>query len=168
VKIAVISDTHDHKTNILRAVNVINERKVDVLIHCGDYVSPFVTKWFDKLHDSIKKNFYGVFGNNDGEHVGLKVNLKGVCDIIGMEMNTEIFGKKIFTAHMPSLKTVEALAKSGEYDIILFGHTHNIFKKKYENEVLALNPGEVCGYLTNKSTFAIIDTERMEAEIIEL
>lgn len=168
MKIAVISDTHDHKTNILRAVNVINEKNIDALIHCGDYVSPFVKKWFDKLHDSIKKKFYGVFGNNDGERVGLKVNLNGVCDIIGMEINKDIFGKKIFTAHMPSLKTVEALVKSGEYDIILFGHTHNIFKKKYENGVLALNPGEVCGYLTGISTFAIIDTEKMEAEIIEI
>jgi len=168
MKIAVMSDSHDHKTNILRAVNIINERKVDALIHCGDFVSPFVKKWFDKLNDSIKKNFYGVFGNNDGERVGLKINLKGVCDISGMEINKEIFGKKIFTAHMPNLKTVEALIKSGEYDIILFGHTHNIFKKRFENGVLALNPGEVCGYLTSIATFAIVDTEKLEAEIIEI
>ncbi len=168
MKIAVMSDSHDHKTNILRAVKVINGRKIDALIHCGDYVSPFVKKWFEKLDDSIKKNFYGVFGNNDGERLFLKKNLKGVCNIIGMEINKVIFGKKIFAAHMPSLKTVKALVKSNEYDIILFGHTHNIFKKKYENGVLALNPGELCGYLTGRSTFAIIDTETMEAEIIEL
>jgi predicted phosphodiesterase len=31
-----------------------------------------------------------------------------------------------------------------------------------------VNPGEACGYLNNKATFAIIDTEKMEAEIIEL
>ncbi|KKM79784.1 hypothetical protein LCGC14_1346400, partial [marine sediment metagenome] len=46
-----------------------------MLIHCGDYVAPFVKRWFDKLDDSIKKNFYGVFGNNDGERLFLKKNL---------------------------------------------------------------------------------------------
>jgi predicted phosphodiesterase len=31
-----------------------------------------------------------------------------------------------------------------------------------------VNPGEVCGYLTGKSTIALLDTDRREAEIIEL
>jgi len=69
MKIAVISDSHDHKNNILKTVSIINERNVDTLIHCGDYVAPFVKRWFNELNDSIKKNFYGVFGNNDGERL---------------------------------------------------------------------------------------------------
>jgi predicted phosphodiesterase len=40
--------------------------------------------------------------------------------------------------------------------------------EKYENGVLVVNPGELCGYLTGKPTFAIIDTDKVEAEIIEL
>jgi len=31
-----------------------------------------------------------------------------------------------------------------------------------------VNPGEVCGYLSGKSTIALFDTDRREAEIIEL
>jgi putative phosphoesterase len=168
MKIAVISDTHDHKDNILKAVSIMNEKNVDALIHCGDYVAPFVKRWFDGLNDNIKNNFYGVFGNNDGERVGLKIILKGVCDIIGMEINREFDGKKVFAAHMPSANSIEALASSGKYDILLSGHTHNVVNKKYENGVLAVNPGEACGYLTDKATFAIIDTAKMEAEVIEL
>jgi putative phosphoesterase len=68
---------------------------------------------------------------------------------------------------MPKLQTIDALADSGKFDIILFGHTHNMVNRKY-NDVLILNPGELCGYLTNKSTFAIIDTDTMNAEIIEI
>lgn len=170
MKIAVISDTHDHKTNILRAVNVINEREVDALIHCGDYVSPFVKKWFDKLHDSIKKKFYGVFGNNDGERLFLKQNLGQICEFAGNgnEMILELEGKKIYVSHMPRQKTIDALVKSGDFNIILTGHTHSINNKKYDTGVLVVNPGEVCGYLTGISTFAIIDTEKLEAEIIEI
>lgn len=168
MKIAVISDTHDHKVNILRAVSIINERNADVLIHCGDFVAPFVKRWFDNLNDKIKGNFYGVFGNNDGERVYLKENLGKICKLVGMELIKEFDGKKIFAAHMPTQKTIDALANSGKFDIILSGHTHSIVNKKFDNGVLVVNSGEVCGYLTGKSTFAIIDSEKLEAEIIEL
>jgi len=168
MKIAVISDTHDHKQNILKAVSIMNKRKVDALIHCGDYVAPFVKLWFDGLNDTIKKNFYGVFGNNDGERVFLVKNLGQICDIVGMELNKEFDGKRVFAAHMPTSKTIEALANSGMYDIVLSGHTHNLVNEKNDKGVLIVNPGEACGYLTGKSTFAVVDTEKMETEIIEL
>ena len=59
MKLAVVSDTHDRKENILKAVSIINENNVDVLIHCGDYVAGFVKDWFNKLNENIKNhNFY--------------------------------------------------------------------------------------------------------------
>ncbi|UCD01163.1 MAG: metallophosphoesterase [Promethearchaeota archaeon] len=170
MKIAVISDTHDHMNNILKAVSIINKRNVNALIHCGDYVAPFVKKWFDELNESIKMNFYGVFGNNDGEKLFLKQNLGQICEFAqnGNELIMELGGKRIFASHMPRQQTIDALANSGRFDIILSGHTHSLSNKKLDNGVLVINPGEVCGYLTGKATFAIIDVEKMESEIIEL
>jgi hypothetical protein len=170
MKIAVISDTHDHMNNILESVSIINERNVNAVIHCGDYVAPFVKKWFDKLNDPIKKKFFGVFGNNDGERLFLKQILGQICQLAqnGHELILELGGKSIFVSHMPKQKTIEALANSGKFDIILSGHTHVLKNEKYENGVLVVNPGELCGYLTGKSTFAIIDTDKMESEIIEV
>ena len=69
---------------------------------------------------------------------------------------------------MPKAETIEALAQSGNFDIVLSGHTHLIVNKKYENNVLVLNPGEACGYLTGKGSFAIVETEDLKAEIIYL
>ena len=168
MNLAVISDTHDHRDNILKAVSIMNERNVDALIHCGDFVAPFVKRWFDGLNGNIKKNFYGVFGNNDGEKLFLKQNLGQICNLVGFEFIKEFAGKKVFAAHMPTQETLNALANSGKFDIVLSGHTHGIVNEKYDNGVLVINPGEACGYLTDKATFAIIDTDRMEAEIIEL
>jgi len=68
---------------------------------------------------------------------------------------------------MPKKESIDALANSGRFDIILSGHTHSMEIRKYK-EVLIINPGELCGYLTDKPTFAIIDTETMKAEIIEI
>ena len=164
-----MSDTHDNRDNILKAVSIINEKNVDAVIHCGDYVSPFVKLWFNKLNDYIKKQFFGVFGNNDGDILYLTQNLGQICDFAknGHELLIELGGKRIFASHMPKQETIDALADSGKFDIILSGHTHTMVNKKHNN-VLIVNPGELCGYLTNNPTFAIIDTETMSAEIIEI
>ena len=148
---------------------MINERDVDALIHCGDYVAPFVKLWFNKLNESIKKQFFGVFGNNDGDILYLTQNLGQICEFAknGYELIIELGGKRIFASHMPKQETIDALADSGKFDIILSGHTHTMVNKKH-NDVLIVNPGELCGYLTNNSTFAIINTETMNAEIVEI
>lgn len=165
----MLSDTHDHRDNILKAVSIINDKKVDALIHCGDYIAPFVKLWFNKLNESIKKRFFGVFGNNDGEILYLTQNLGQICEFAnnGHELIIELGGKRIFASHMPKQETIDALADSGKFDIILSGHTHTVVNKKHK-DVLIVNPGELCGYLTNKPTFAIINTETMNAEIIEI
>ncbi len=170
MKIAVMSDSHDNMNSILKAVSIINKRNVDALIHCGDYVAPFVKRWFDKLNNSIKKNFYGVFGNNDGEKLFLKQHLGQICEFPqnGHELILELGGKRIFASHMPREQTIEALANSGKFDIILSGHTHSLSNKKLDNGNLVINPGELCGYITGRATFAIVDTEKMESEIIDI
>ena len=170
MKLAVISDTHDNKKKILNAVSVMNKREVDALIHCGDYCSPFTKRWFDELNETIKKDFYGVFGNNDGDHGFLRKNLGQICKFTdnSIELIKEFEGKNIFASHMPTPKLIDALANSSEFDIILSGHTHSIVNKKQDDGVLIVNPGEACGYLTGIATFAIIDTNKMEVEIIEL
>jgi putative phosphoesterase len=170
LKIAVVSDSHDHKDNILKAVSIINKKDIEAIIHCGDYVAPFVKKWFNNLNNSIKQNFYGVFGNNDGERLFLKKNLGQICEFAqdGNELIITLGNKKLFISHMPKQESIDALALSGKFDIILTGHTHSFVNKKYENGVLVVNPGELCGYLTDRATFAIIDTVEMKAEIIDL
>jgi putative phosphoesterase len=170
MKIACISDSHDHKDKILKAVSIINKRNVNAVIHCGDFVAPFVKRWFDKLEDSIKTNFFGVFGNNDGEQLFLKENLGQICKFPqnGNELILELGGKRIFASHMPRKETISALADSKAFDIILSGHTHTLKNEKNGKGVLIINPGELCGYLTGRSTFVIIDTDKMESEIIDL
>ncbi|TFF96317.1 MAG: metallophosphoesterase [Promethearchaeota archaeon] len=166
--IAVISDTHDHMNNISKAVSIMNERRVDALIHLGDYISPFTFREFDNLNENIKQSFFGVYGNNDGDRVFLKENLGQICDLVGIELISTMDGKKIIGRHILGEEIVNALVKSNEFDIILFGHTHSIVNEKHENGVLVVNPGEACGYLSGKATFGIVDTEKMSAEIVEI
>lgn len=63
MKIGVVSDTHDQQELILQAVQMLNEANVGLVIHCGDWVSPFILHSFKGLRMPMK----GVFGNNDGD-----------------------------------------------------------------------------------------------------
>ena len=52
-------------------------------------------------------------------------------------------------------------------DIIITGHTHQIVNETKEGK-LFLNPGECCGWLTDKCTVALLDLETLKADIIEV
>ena len=77
MKIAIISDTHDNLPNIRKAVEIINDKDIDLVIHAGDYVSPFTAKEFKKLNCEM----IGVFGNNDGDKAMLLRKFEGVAEI---------------------------------------------------------------------------------------
>ena len=66
--IGIISDTHDNLPMIEKAVKKLNEENVALVLHAGDYVSPFVIPKLKALNAKL----IGVFGNNDGDHEFLK------------------------------------------------------------------------------------------------
>ncbi len=61
---------------------------------------------------------------------------------------------------------LEALRNSPVPDLIVYGHTHE--SELLEGPPLVVNPGEVGGWLTGKSTVALVSLEEMEASIRQL
>jgi putative phosphoesterase len=163
MKIGVFSDTHDNLPTMQKIVEIFNQAGVEHVIHCGDVVAPFAFRVLEKL----KAKITAIFGNNDGEHLGLKEMFAKLGSIADPPREVTFGDKKIIMNHFFSDSHYEALALSGKYDIILFGHTHQLLNKKIGNAIV-LNPGEGCGYLTGKCTCAIVDTDKMSVEIREV
>ena len=67
--------------------------------------------------------------------------------------------------HYPRI--AELAAKSGEFDLCVFGHTHEYNKEKV-GECLLVNPGEIQGYASGKATFVIFDTKKKEVKKINI
>ena len=44
MKIGMMADTHDNLNNIKKAVEIFNQEKIDLLLHAGDFVSPFTAR----------------------------------------------------------------------------------------------------------------------------
>ena len=157
--LGVMSDTHDHLDNVKKALTLFKDRNVDIVVHCGDIISPFC---LDLLNKSTLE-WLGGLGNNDGE---VEILIKRADGRLSKEpKEIEIAQKKILIKHYHHF--VDDIAKSGRYHLILYGHTHQVRIEKVGN-VLIVNPGECCGWLTRKATVAIVDLESMEAEIVEL
>ena len=161
MKIGIISDTHDNLPQIRKAVKVFNREKVDLVFHAGDFVSPFTALEFKNLNSPL----YGVFGNNDGDKLYLKEIFKGIGEIYPAPYETNIDHKNIIMLHREKL--IDALVESLKYDVIIYGHTHRTDLRKIK-KTLIINPGECGGWLTGKSTIALLDLETLEAKNIEL
>lgn len=157
--IGIISDTHDNMPAIQRAVEILTERKVEHVIHAGDYCSPFVFRALKHL----KCDFTGIYGNNDGE----RLLLQKLSDnrIYTQPHILELAEKRIVIIHEPQV--VDALADSSHFDLIVYGHTHTPDIRKKGN-TLIVNPGELSGWLYGRSTLAIADLSLLSAELLEL
>jgi len=157
--IGIISDTHDDMEQIRRAVELFNSRKVSAVIHAGDFVSPFT---FEVL-GGLEAKLTGVFGNNDGDKLLLKE--KSGNSIFTQPYMGDVSGVQVAVVHEPS--AVEPFAKSGAFELVVYGHTH-IPDVRNVNGTIIVNPGKAAKLHKGKSTVALLDTETMKAEIIEL
>lgn len=157
--IGIIADTHDNQPMTKKAIELFNSRKAGYVIHAGDFTSPFTLKLFSEL----KCKYAGIFGNNDGDKLLLQDraggNLKNQPHIMTLS------DKKIVVVH--EHHAVNALADSGHFDLVIYGHTHEPAIKKIK-DTLVVNPGEAGGWLYGKPTAALLDLDKMEAEIVEL
>ena len=163
--IGAISDTHDNLCQIEKAVKFLNDQKVSLVLHAGDYVAGFVIPKLKQLNCKL----IGVFGNNDGDHELLKKRFSETsnCTIHDRFTQVNVEGYRIGLLHGEETELLNVIIASGYFDAVIHGHSHyrGIEKK---GKTLAINPGELCGYLTGKSTLALLDTAKNEAKIIEL
>lgn len=130
--VGLVTDTHDNKEAVLKAVDLFNSRDVSLTLHGGDYIAPFNARWMAAL----KSPMIGVFGNNDGERFGLRALFESVGPIHRAPYIVEHQARKILMMHEPD--EVDALAASGAYDVIFYGHTHEIDIRT--GQTLIVNP----------------------------
>jgi len=155
--IGVISDSHDRLPMIDRAVELFRGRGAQALIHPGDVVAPFAAQRLLRYSGPV----YVTYGNNDGERVGLKKVLPQIKD---GPLKIEMAGRRILVHHFIEWCRPPDI---DEADIVVTGHTHEVVNEQ-RNGTLLLNPGECCGWVGGRCTVALLDTETLSAEILDL
>ncbi|MCD6575214.1 metallophosphoesterase [Candidatus Aerophobetes bacterium] len=159
--LGIMADSHDNLFKIEEAVNFFNQERVDLVLHAGDFIAPFVVRKFKMLRCPL----IGVFGNNDGEKKGLKDKILSIGgEIYNPPYSFIKNGKRILLLHDPEkLKKIDL----NPFDLIIYGHTHQSEIKRKEGKVF-INPGECGGWLTGKSTIALLNLDTLQVIIKSL
>ncbi|MBA7568616.1 hypothetical protein ES708_10348 [subsurface metagenome] len=158
--IGIISDTHDNRAKIIKAVKEFNNTGCQLVIHAGDFVAPFTIREFEKLACPL----IGVYGNNDGERKGLAAQFSKIGSLHDPPHEFEFGGKRFAVMHDPTY--LERYIGNDTVNVVIYGHTHKIDIR--QGKPLIINPGESCSWLTDHSTIVLLNSETLETKLVNL
>jgi putative phosphoesterase len=162
LKIGVMADSHDRVPAISDLLERFASKGVSMVMHAGDYCSPFSLAPFHQRGMAL----LGVFGRNDGDRETLSAYAaRGMgTEIYESPHSFEVGGKRILLVH----EIGEVNPRSIEsHDYVIHGSSHLQSQKK-TGSTLLINPGESCGWIHGKCTAMILETDTGEVENITL
>ncbi len=159
--IGIISDSHNNIQNLRKAISLLSQKGMDVLVHCGDLCS---TSMVEELARSGVVTHLA-YGNMDRPS-GLKAECEryGNVNYSGEIGKITVDGKRFAFCHYPH--SAKKLAEKGTYKAVFYGHTHMKAESTAGN-TLVLNPGEIAGMLYQPSC-ALYDTETRKPLFLDL
>lgn len=175
MKIAVISDIHGNTDNLKKFINYIDNENIEKVLNLGDIIGgddPLKTLRII-MND---KRFISVGGNHDSsffleEEMTIKERLW--IERLPLSRVVEINNIKFLMVHsrLNSNTDIPLLYKDkgiieflkdydGDYDYVLFGHTHYQCLLSYYEGKIMVNPGSIGLSYDGKISFCIIDLKK--------
>lgn len=171
--VGIITDTHDNLAGLQKAIKILKEKRVEMLVHCGDWVSPFTLEFLDRQMKDFKIPIKSVVGNNPGDTKRTMMSNSKMQNPIEWAKTVmlvfEIDSKKTVVYHGDDREILSTLIDSQKYDVIFTGHTHAV-RNEIIGKTLIINPGNTCyaceGKITDKASVAVYNSKTNKAEII--
>ena len=162
MKIGVLSDTHDRMPAIREFLRQFAEAGVEIVLHAGDYCSPFALDPVVEAHVPM----VGVFGRNDGDMEGLRAAAQsGVAiELFESPHSFKLGDHAILLVY--DINDVQQRSISA-HAFVFHGSLHQQ-EMKTRKDTLILNPGEACGWMHGSPTAAIVDLDSRHAEFLKL
>lgn len=162
MRVGLLADTHDRVPAVRELVETMLSKGVTLVMHAGDYCSPFSLEPFRETNVAL----LGIFGRNDGDPEGLKA---AAARGMGMELyesphSFDVSGHRILLVH--DLGEVHRRSIDA-HEFVVHGCTHRQ-ETVIRGKTIVVNPGEGCGWITGVCTGAILDLETGEVEIVTL
>jgi len=162
MKIAIISDIHENFHNLVIFLQKAQEIRVEKILCLWDLINGWIAL-------TLAKNpipTFMVWGNNDGDKIAITKTACAPESNLQVWFTTydflEIEWRKIFLSHYPLL--AKPIAKSWDFDLVCFGHTHILSTEKIW-ECLLVNPWSLG---SENACFAVYNTITHSLEIIAL
>jgi putative phosphoesterase len=156
--IGILSDTHSNYDIVKRVREILDERQIKEILHCGD-IEDAVTV---HLLDGLSAQF--VLGNCDLDTPELKQAIKAIggvlCDGFG---HLERESCKLAWIHGHEQGRFRDLVNAQHFDFVFYGHTHRQEQHRV-GKTEVINPGAL--YRAREKSFAILDTKSRQVEIV--
>lgn len=161
MRIGLFADSHDHKENLRRTVDLFNAVGCELVLFAGDLVSTFAVPPLRKLACPL----VACFGDNEGNKTGLRAGFTLIGRIEEPPIRVTLAdGTRVVLCHMER----QLRGLPGDWEIAVFGHTHKPRVCRDEAGRLWINPGEVSGWTFDHPTVAILETTTRHVSIVSL
>jgi uncharacterized protein len=162
MKIGLLADTHDRLPAIRELLRQMAAHGVEMVLHAGDYCSPFSLK----ILAEEKVSLAGVFGRNDGDRQGLVATAQAYFgnELFESPHSLELGGEQILIVH--DLNEVSTRSVSA-HSVVVHGCSHRQ-ELKSRADTLIVNPGEGCGWLHGTPSAAVLSLDTKKVEFLSL
>lgn len=162
MRVGLMADSHDRLPAITELVKRLQDAGVGFILHAGDFCSPFSLHPYIDAHIALA----GVFGRNDGDVEGLRAK---AAQAMGIELyesphSFSLGDRRILLVH--DLGEVNERSIE-EHAIVICGCSHERSEVR-RADVVIVNPGEACGWLSGIPSAAILDLDTLDVEWITL
>jgi uncharacterized protein len=160
MRIGILSDSHGRQDMVQRALQLLAERGIDFILHCGDIDDAETVRLFKGFTTHF------VLGNCDYDRASLCRAMEEIGATLHENYgNMELAGKKIAWIHGDNRRLFQDVERSGYYDYLFYGHSH-LAERHCTGPTWVINPGAL--HRARPKTFVLLDPATGEAETVAL
>ena len=161
MQIGVLSDTHSRYATVEKALQLLQGRKINVVLHCGD-IEDSDAVW---LFQGFTAHF--VLGNCDRlEAHAIRQAVHGIGEALHDGYGAvELEGVKIAFTHGDNARLLHDLEASGAFDFLFYGHTHKAGEHR-AGPTRVINPGAL--HRADPKTLVVLDLATREVGWVSL
>jgi putative phosphoesterase len=156
--IGILSDTHSNYAIVKRVRDILDERQINEILHCGDIEDAETVCLLEGLAPQF------VLGNCDSDTPELRQAIRDVGGVLydGFGL-IERNNCNVAWIHGHEQSRFGDLVDAQHFDFVFYGHTHRQERHRI-GKTEVVNPGAL--YRARDKTFAILDTKSRQVEIV--
>jgi putative phosphoesterase len=160
MRVGILSDTHSRHQIVQKALDLLKQQNIDLVLHCGD-IEDIETV---QLFRGFTTHF--VFGNCDCDKPALRQAIAEMGAILHEPFGQlELNGIKIAWTHGDDKRLLRDLEENGRYHFVFYGHSHQAEQHQSGATVVA-NPGAL--HRARPKTFLILDLASRKLTAMEV
>ncbi len=162
MRIGLLSDTHDQRERLTRALERFRLEQITTVLHAGDVTKAATLRLLADFDVWVAR------GNMDRDPLLLQTasTLFGrgrMAKVLRLSLD----GARLALLHGDDVATLSTLIRSEQFDYVIHGHTH-VARDERRGKTRILNPGALGHVYTRPPSCAILDLRSGDLTWVEL